>query len=38
VRSGNYEEAIKDMKAAAELGYEPAKEFLEGHTVKPERN
>jgi hypothetical protein len=26
------------MKTAAELGYEPAKEFLESHRVGPERN
>ena len=36
--AGTYEEALRDMKIAAELGYEPAKEFLESHRVGPGRN
>jgi hypothetical protein len=32
---GRYEEAIMKMKTAAELGYEPAKRFLESHKVEP---
>jgi tetratricopeptide (TPR) repeat protein len=29
--AGRYEEAIRDMKMAAEAAYEPAEKFLEGH-------
>ena len=36
--AGKYEDAVKDMKTAADLGFEPAKEFLESHTVKPKTN
>ena len=36
--AGRYEEAVRDMKAAAELGYESAKRFLKSHKARPERN
>ena len=36
--AGKHDKAIEDMKTAAELGYEPAKEFLESHRAKPEWN
>ncbi len=36
--AGRYEEALGDMKTAAKLDYGPAKHFLEGHKVTPERN